>query len=265
MGKTSGDGSYLLPGRAAWITAELVGPLNMLYIVFTLPSKLRPEPDATSSIIGTGLPVQFEFMVVLYLIHYANRALVAPLSAPSVSPMAPWVFLMMVYFQYTNSTNIACWIVYSVANKSLWKNEPLLYSPLALIGLAVWFYGLRGNIESEYKLFELRRASAKRKAKSEGKAVVTYNKVYVIPPAEGNFKHILFPHYVLEWLEWTGYWIMGGAWGLGWGLRTASVWFIISEVVTMLPRAVDGKGWYEKKFGKRAVAGRAAAVPVLGL
>lgn len=264
MGKTSGEASYLLPGRLAWTVAELVGPINLLYIIYTLPSKLVPTPDSSTSIFGTGLPIQREILALLYLIHYTNRAILAPLVfAPSVSPIAPWVSFLMAYFQYTNSTNIACWITYSTPR--LRDNPTSVFSPLALLGLAVFIYGLQGNIRHEFKLYDLRRGAAKRKAKSEGKATVTYDKVYVIPPAEGGFKYALYPHYVLEWLEWTGYWIMGGAWGLGWGNSTASLWFIIAEVVTMLPRAVSGKAWYEQKFGKRAVAGRAGALPFLGL
>ena len=263
MGKTSGQGSFLLPGRLAWSLAELIGPINMLYIVYTLPGKLKPAPDASSSVLGTGLPVQHEVLVLLYLLHYINRAILAPLVfAPSVSPMAPWVAFLMSYFQYCNSANIACWIVYSTTKIG---GTTVPFSPLAYIGLAMWIYGLQGNIRAEYELFALRRGAAKRKAKSEGKAIVTYDKVYVIPPLKGAFKYILFPHYVLEWVEWTGYWIMGGAWGLGWGNSTASLWFLIAEVITMLPRAVDGKRWYEQKFGKRAVAGRAGAIPILGL
>jgi 3-oxo-5-alpha-steroid 4-dehydrogenase 1 len=265
MGKTSGSGAYHLPGRLAWITAEIIAPINFLYIIYTLPGKLRPIPSAASSICGTGLPIQHELLAFLYVAHYVNRAIIAPLSAPSVSPIAIWVWLMMVYFQLPHSANLASWIVYSTTDATVRDRSTPFFSPFALLGLALWIYGFRGNVVSEYKLYDLRRAAAKRKAKSEGKAVVTYEKVYVIPPAEGTFKRILYPHYVLEWVEWTGYWLMGGAWGLGWGLSTASVWFIISEVTTMLPRAVDGKKWYETRFGKRAVGGRAAAIPALGL
>lgn len=264
MGKTSGKATWLLPGRLAWSAAELIGPINLLYILYTLPSKLRPPPDASSSILGTGLSIQHEIMAILYLIHYANRAVLTPVVfAPSVSPMAPWIALMMAFFQYSNSASIASWLVYSTEGQK--RSASTLLHPLVLLGLAIWVYGLYGNITHEHKLFELRRGAAKRKAKSEGKAEVNYDKVYVIPPAEGWFKSMLYPHYVLEWVEWTGYWIMGGAWGLGWGGSSAALWFLVAEIMTMTPRAVKGKEWYEQKFGKRAVAGRAAAIPFLGL
>ncbi|ETN40150.1 uncharacterized protein HMPREF1541_04426 [Cyphellophora europaea CBS 101466] len=263
MGKTSGSTAFHLPGRFAWICAEAVAPFNMLYIMYALPSKLRPPPDAPSSILRTGLPIQYEILILLYLIHYLNRAFITPILAPSVSPMGPWVAFLMAYFQYGNSTNVACWIVYSAVRTH--DVSRVLMSPLAGLGLGLWLAGFYGNIACEHKLFELRRGAAKRKAKSEGKAEVSYHKVYVVPPPEGGFKYVLHPHYAFEWLEWTGYWILGGAWGLGWGAESAALWFLVAEMFVMLPRARQGKQWYEERFGKRAVAGRAAALPFPGL
>jgi 3-oxo-5-alpha-steroid 4-dehydrogenase 1 len=263
MGKTSGSGSYLLPGRIAWVLTEAVAPLNMLYIMSTLPQKLKPPLHAPSSLL-TGLAIQHEVLAVLYLIHYLNRAFITPIVyAPSVSPMAPWVAFAMMLFQYGNSTNVGCWNVYSAVGPT--DNPKTLLSPLAGLGLGLWAAGLYGNIVCEHKLFELRKGAAKRKAKSEGKATITYDKVYVIPPAEGGFKHVLYPHYLLEWVEWTGFWIMGGAWGLGWGVSSAALWFVVAELAVMVPRAYQGREWYEQKFGKRALAGRAAVFPFLGI
>ncbi len=237
----------------------------MLYILFTLPGRLKPQPDSNSSVLGTGLPIQHEILGALYVIHYINRALITPLFlAPSMSPIHAGAAMLMSIFQLLNSSNLACWIVYS-AREMGGKNESPLFSAMSALGLIVYLGGLAGNIISENKLFSLRRGAAKRKAKSEGKATATYDKVYVIPPAEGLFKYVLYPHYVLECVEWTGVWILGGAWGLGWGNQSAALWFVIADSAAMLPQAYDGKKWYESKFGKRAVGGRAGAIPFLGL
>lgn len=264
MGKTSSASRLNLPGRYAWALAELVGPINLLHILLRLPSKVKPSPNAPSSFLGTGLPAQCEILACLYLLHYVNRAVVSPLLlAPSMSPIHPIISVLMSIFQFTNSSNIACWLVYTVVDTNFLAGP--LVSLGSVVGLVLFCVGLGGNIRAESTLFDLRRGAAKRKAKSEGKAVITYDKVYVIPPADGLFKSILFPHYVLEWLEWTGFWILGGSWGLGWGYRSPALWFVLVEIATMLPRAVSGRHWYEHKFGKRAVAGRAAAIPLLGL
>lgn len=265
MGRTSIISKANLPGRYAWAAAEVLGPLNLLYVVYSLPGKLKPQPDAASSVLGTGLPIQHEILGALYVIHYTNRALITPLLiAPSMSPIHASVAFMMAMFQLINSANLACWIVYS-AREMGGKNHSPLFSAMSALGIVLYFGGLAGNIVAENKLFSLRRGAAKRKAKSEGKATVTYDKVYTIPPAEGLFKYVMYPHYVLEWFEWTGVWVLGGAWGLGWGNKSAALWFVIAEITAMLPRAYDGKKWYEGKFGKRAVAGRAGAIPFLGL
>ncbi|KAJ9612598.1 exocyst subunit [Cladophialophora chaetospira] len=260
MGKTSTTSRFNLPGRYAWAAAELVGPINMIYILMALPSKVRPQPDAPTSFLGTGLPAQHEILALLYLLHYLNRAIVSPFVLnPSMSPIHPFVTMFMTVFQYSNSTSIATWLVYSAAGTDTASRS--IVSLGAILGILLFLLGLAGNIWTETRLYELRRGAAKRRAKSEGKAVITYDKIYVIPPAEGFFKHILYPHYVLEWVEWSGYWLLGGVWGLGWGSTSAAFWFLMCEFATMLPRAAIGRKWYEEKFGKRAVAGRPAAIP----
>lgn len=266
MGKTSAPNSKLnLPGRYAWSIAESVGPINLLYILYSLPRKFKPEMNASSSLFGTGLPIQHEIMGMLYVLHYVNRAFVTPiLLAPSMSPIHLTVASLMAVFQFMNSSSLAGWITYSARDSALLSSgtsSPLV-SFFSVVGLSLYILGLAGNIIAETTLFDLRRGAAKRKAKSEGRAQITYDKVYVIPPAEGLFKYILYPHYTMEWVEWAGYWILGGAWGLGYGYgKSAALWFLINELCTMLPRAWEGKSWYTKRFGAKAVAGRKSAIP----
>jgi 3-oxo-5-alpha-steroid 4-dehydrogenase 1 len=257
MGKTSTISALNLPGRYAWSIAESTGPINMLFILYNLPEKLHPRPSHDSSFAGTGLPAQNEILGLLFILHYLNRALITPLFfAPSMSPIHAIVASIIATFQFMNSSNIACWLVYSTLDQDVHAAN----YPLALIGVLLFLLGLQGNIMAEHKLFDLRRGAAKRKARSEGKAVVTYDKVYVIPPTEGFFKYNLFPHYTLEWLEWTGYWIFGGALGLGW--NTPALWFLIAELSSMMPRAVDGRKWYAGKFGEKRLGGRGGVLPV---
>lgn len=245
MGRTSlASARFNVPGRLAWCIGELVGPINAAFILLTLPSKVHPPPP--NAILG--LAPWHLVIGSLYIIHYINRAFITPVFlAPSMSPIHLSVMLPMCLFNFVNSSGIATWLCYTPATT---QSEPLRY-----LGLVIFFVGMVGNIIAENKLFELRRGSAKRKAKSEGKAVVTYDKVYVIPPVEGLFKYNLYPHYVWEWLEWTGYWMIGG-WAFG-----PAMTFLINEVSTMTPRGVQGRQWYEKKFGKRAVAGRGGIGP----
>ncbi|RMZ86046.1 hypothetical protein DV737_g149, partial [Chaetothyriales sp. CBS 132003] len=264
MGKTSGSSKYNLPGRLAWMGAEIVGPINLLALLYVLPRTYPVQLYSPTSLIGTGLAAQRELLALLYLVHYLNRAVITPLLAPSMSPIHPLIATLMTVFQYVNSSSIACWIVYA-GQAGQQAPSSLATRVLGLLGLIFFIIGFSGNIYAEHQLFSMRRGAAKRKARSEGKAVVTYHKVYVIPPPQGLFKHILYPHYLLEWLEWTGYWLLGGAMGLGWGNQSAALWFVINEFMSMLPRAVNGKAWYEQKYGKRAVGGRAGIIPLLAL
>lgn len=279
MGKSSGTSPFNLPGRLAWTVAELISPINLIYILYSLPSKLPPLSSPitastsffnigpnTTSLFGTGLPITHEIMGLLFVIHYANRAFITPVFvAPSMSPIHPSIMLSIAVFQFCNSTSIAGWLCYNAqarAVDSSVNNTPPVLSLSSLLGMSLFIGGLAGNISAEWHLFELRRGAAKRKARSEGKAKITYDKVYVVPEAKGWYKYVLYPHYSLEWIEWIGYWVLGGAWGLGWGWpASAAALFVVNEITTMTPRAVDGVRWYEGKFGKKAVAGRKAVVP----
>lgn len=271
MGRTSSPTSRLnLPGRYAWAVAESVGPLNMLFIIYTLPSRLHPPPESSASLLGTGMPFLYhELLALLYLIHYLNRAIITPLFlAPSMSPIALPISVSMAMFQFVNSSCLACWIVYDAAFSTTFPSNPTAKSSASLLLpllplLLLFTLGLTSNILAEHTLFSLRRASALRRAKSEGKPLHTklsYHKVYVIPESKGWFRYTLYPHYAGEWVEWIGYWAVGGMAGMGWW-GTPAWWFVVLEVATMAPRAVDGARWYRDRFGGSGVAGRWAVVP----
>lgn len=131
------------------------------------------------------------------------------------------------------------------------------------LGLLIWVFGLLGNIYHDEALRDIRRKASRRQAveqkkqdeKTHGKAK-TVEKVYEIPSA-GLFKYILYPHYLFEWIEWAGFWIMAGK-----GCTPAKN-FLLNEVTTMIARAYEGKQWYIKKFGKDKVGNRKAAIPGL--
>ena len=89
QGKTSIDSRLNLPGKWAWAIMESVGPLTVLYCIFFLPST-QPE---LSHLQNTPLPWGNWTMAGIYTIHYVYRALICPLTAPSMSPIHPFVFL----------------------------------------------------------------------------------------------------------------------------------------------------------------------------
>lgn len=134
------------------------------------------------------------------------------------------------------------------------------------LGMMIWALGLLANIFHDDELREIRRqalknqklqaegqedSSGKGSVKVQGKGV---DKVYMMPQ-NGLFWYILYPHYLCEWIEWAGFWIMAGA-----GCVPARN-FLFNEIATMLPRAIQGRQWYLNRFGVEKVAGRKAVIP----
>ena len=116
--------------------------------------------------------------------------------------------------------------------------------------------GLLANIYHDDELREIRRAARRnQKRRQEDKDNAnSVNKVYMIPE-NGLFRAVLFPHYLCEWIEWCGFWMIGGLACMP--ART----FVMNEIATMLPRAVQGKQWYIERFGKEKIGSKKAVIP----
>ena len=123
----------------------------------------------------------------------------------------------------------------------------------------IFAVGLLANAYHDDELREIRRAAARNQKKrqeasggnKDGEAV---EKVYMIPE-NGLFRIVLFPHYFCEWIEWCGFWMVGGL------ACVPARSFVINEVATMLPRALQGKQWYIERFGQDKIANKKAVVP----
>jgi 3-oxo-5-alpha-steroid 4-dehydrogenase 1 len=207
----------------------------------------------------------------MQVIHYVYRAIIFPIIAPSMSPIHIFVWFGAVFFQFFNAVSIGGWLGgYGPTTRAEWANHQTNYIAAARmeLGLMVWAVGFLLNIFHDDELREIRRAAARKQKKltqeadsSTGKSKagdgkIGVDKVYLIPK-NGAFKWILFPHYLFEWLEWTGFAIMGGA------NFVPGRTFLINLIATMLPRALQGKRWYIEKFGKDKIAGKKAIIPGL--
>ena len=125
--------------------------------------------------------------------------------------------------------------------------------------MMIFAAGLLGNIYHDDELREVRRAAArdqerKSKANQEQGKPKSVDKVYKVPQ-NGLFRVILYPHYLCEWIEWGGFWMIGGL-----GCVPART-FVLNEIATMTPRAVAGKRWYLERFGKEKIGSRKAVIP----
>lgn len=144
------------------------------------------------------------------------------------------------------------------------------------IGLVIFGWAFLGNIFHDDDLREIRRAAGRRQreqalaeaeakqsqspqpqdgtTKLQGPTTTTTEKLYMLPK-NGLFHFILYPHYLCEWIEWFGFYMIGG-----WDCIPART-FLLNEISTMLPRALAGRRWYVEKFGKERVGRRKAIIP----
>ncbi|RAH41628.1 3-oxo-5-alpha-steroid 4-dehydrogenase family protein [Aspergillus brunneoviolaceus CBS 621.78] len=313
-GKTSMKSSlFNLPGRWAWFAMEIVSPVNLLYVLWKLPLKLAAAHRTTTNSgsnadgsISISIPLPNKLLAALFVAHYLNRAIISPfLAAPSMSPIHLFIMVSAMLFNWFNSTCLAGWLVgYDIPIRpaspyhpsSPPSNTAAAAAPgkvVPYLGLALFLAGMAGNIYAERTLFRLRREEGARRA-AAADAAGGAGAVYVIPPPSTPlFASILYPHYVCEWLEWTGFALAGTAvrtvaaaaaaaasrplhlapWlrpaaqlaaAVGLPFPVPAAVFVVNAVTNMLPHARWGRRWYVERFGEEKVAGRGAVVPFCG-
>jgi 3-oxo-5-alpha-steroid 4-dehydrogenase 1 len=173
-----------------------------------------------------------------------------------MSPIHPLVWTLAFLFQIFNATSLGGWLAgYGPTKNEEWAGRAWIME----VGLVIWAWGLLGNIFHDDDLREIRRAADRKQrkiAKEEGKPVEKIDKIYMLPN-NGLYQYVLHAHYFCEWVEWAGFWVIGG-----WGCRPAMT-FLVNEIATMTPRALQGKRWYVAKFGKDKVGSRKAVIPGL--
>jgi len=208
-------------------------------------------------------------MVGMYSLHYLYRAFAFPLLNPSMSPIHPMVAASAFGWQVINGLVIGGWVAgYGPTTVDEWSGR----SMITMVGLVVWGWGLLGNMYHDDELREIRRnamargdaerrekesagGSAGGDGKGKGKGKVDIKKYYEVPRA-GLFRFVLYPHYLCEWIEWAGFWMVGGF------ACVPARSFLFNEISTMLPRALSGKRWYMQRFGEAEVGkGKKAVIP----
>jgi 3-oxo-5-alpha-steroid 4-dehydrogenase 1 len=180
-----------------------------------------------------------------------------------MSPIHIVVWIAAICFQITNGLSIGSWLAgYGPTTHLEWKNGAMSYGVGVRMGLGLllWALGFAGNIYHDDVLRDIRRAAMREQKKREeadagsagkGKGV---HKVYKIPQ-NGLFGWILYPHYLLEWIEWSGFWLVAGL------DCVPARNFLLNEIAAMTPRAYRGREWYVKRFGREKVGGRKAIIP----
>lgn len=238
---------------------ELPGVCIVLYLMYSLPGEI-----SNGALTARDLPWGNWAMAGMFTIHYAYRAVLSPLLLnPSMSPIHPLVFVSAAAWQVANGISIGGWLA-GYGPTSAWEWTGRLTS--INLGLLIWGFGLLGNMYHDDELREIRRSVLRKQKKQaeetrtkEGKAAdakISVDKVYMLP-MNGLFHVILYPHYLCEWIEWAGFWMVGGL------ACVPARSFVLNEISTMLPRALSGKQWYIQRFGREKVGSRKAIIPGL--
>jgi 3-oxo-5-alpha-steroid 4-dehydrogenase 1 len=191
--------------------------------------------------------------------HYIYRAILSPLLLnPSMAPIHAFVFLSAAVFQVLNGLSIGGYLGgYGPTSPLDWAARPAYAVPL---GIAVWAAGLAGNVYHDDILRAIRRDADRKTREKKERAPAggegRVEKVYEIPRG-GLFGLVLYAHYFCEWVEWCGFWMVGGM------ACVPAQTFVLNEVTTMLPRAWNGWHWYVGRFGREKIGTRKAVVPWL--
>ena len=155
-------------------------------------------------------------------------------------------------FQIINGASIGGWLAgYGPTTVEEWKGRTIYIQ----LGVVLFVGGLLGNMYHDEVLRDLRRPNKRSQDindKSTGKS--GNERTYKVPQ-DGLFQYILYPHYLCEWIEWCGFWMMCGL-----GCIPARS-FVLNEISTMLPQALSGKRWYLGKFGQEKIGGKKAIIP----
>lgn len=204
FGRFSIKSRLSLPGRAGWVCQEVVGPLCLLY-------KLRTWP----AMAWTG-----QLAAAMFLLHYLNRSLIFPLCIqPSYGDTHVLVVAGAMLWQVCNG-HVQAVAMHEAVDASRMRTT---------VALLLYVLGLAGNVYHDLILARLRHKQG--------------SKTKYSVPHGGLFALVSYPHYLLEWIEWTGYALLLGSAG-----GYAGLWFVLLEVSVMLPRALRGHAWYASTF-----------------
>ncbi|KAF8549061.1 hypothetical protein OG21DRAFT_1488857 [Imleria badia] len=243
----STDSILLLNGIHSWILMELVAPIAFLYALANTPLASSPADIAPL----TPAPL---LLAALFLIHYANRALLSPLRTPSRSKAHLSVTLCGIAFNIVNGTLIGTYLRSPTAS-TFFASGPLA-RPTFWAGIALWTAGIVGNVFHDEILLNIRR-SARAKGKARAKSPSPHRKQqrehYGIPHGY-LYEYVSYPNYFCEWVEWSGFALAAAPVPAMTSLSAlvASVqppWiFCLAEICLMIGRAYNGHRWYLRNF-----------------
>ena len=166
-------------------------------------------------------------LIVMFLIHYINRAVLYPLRMPrDANPMPISVSLMAFLYCIWNglTQSLALGVVH--CEDSISGNSAAIIR--FYLGVLIFFMGMAINVHADSTLLHLR-----------GKPINGRRQAYKIPTG-GMFEYVSCANYFGEILEWFGYAVAS------WSIAAAA--FAIFTFCNIGPRAYNHHKWYLQKF-----------------
>lgn len=159
-------------------------------------------------------------LVLLWVSHYVHRTLIFPFQINTRGKSMPLAIASMaVFFNAGNGFFNGYWFGH-YANYTV----DYLYSPRFVIGVSLFLIGMFINLQSDYKLIQLRKPGE------------TGYKI----PTGGLFKYISCPNHFGEIIEWLGFAI---------AVASLPAWsFFVWTAANLIPRALSHHKWYHKSF-----------------
>lgn len=196
--------------KVGWVLMEAPVFFAMLAIWLTSPRRENPVLIVLTSI---------------FLFHYFQRSFIFPFLIKGKSKMPLSIILSGVIFNLINAYMIGGWLFYIAPLDAY----PLswLYSPLFILGVAIFIIGMIININSDSIIRNLRKPGDTRH--------------YI--PRGGMFRFVSCANYLGEITEWVGYAI--ASWSPG-----AAV-FVIWTFANLGPRAKATHKRYMAEFGDK--------------
>ncbi|EFO21290.2 hypothetical protein LOAG_07203 [Loa loa] len=195
----------LIPTKCAWFIQEL-------------PSLYIPLHYLVTGI--TDLPLINAFILILFCLHYINRALIYPFLIKHGTGTPVHIFLLGLLFCTINGYVQGKWHSHNVV-----YNESLKNTVFCFIGTLIFIIGMMINVTSDSILRNLRK---------DGESG------YKIPYG-GLFKYISGANFFGECIEWTGFALLA---------RTLPAFaFAFFTLCNIAPRAYQHHRWYQEKFG----------------
>ena len=187
---------------------------------------------------GTGFSIPQYIFLLLFQLHYLQRAFVFPFLLKGKSRMPVAIMLMGIVFNVLNGMMQAGGLFYFAPDNLYAGGWTYLLQFHALTGLILFFLGMGINLHSDHIIRHLRKPGDTRH--------------YL--PEKGLYRYVTSANYFGELIEWTGFAVLTAS-PAAW----VFVWWTFANLV---PRADAIHRRYREEFGA-AVGCRKRIIPFI--